>query len=94
MDKSYQCPICESFSLDSYGSYDICPVCDWEDCIGQRHDPDMVIGANWLTLNQAKTNWKEHGVVMTEKDYEEARADALEMEKNLEPEQKASTTPS
>ena len=84
MDKSYQCPVCENFSLDSYGSYDICPVCEWEDCIGQRGDPDFTSGANWLSLRQARANWKEQGVVMTEKDYAEAIAYAKARDKDTQ----------
>ena len=79
MGDSFQCPVCESYTLDCYGDYDICTVCNWEDCGYMRDNPDETSGANWLTLNQAKANWKKHGVVMTEKDYAECRAHWAEM---------------
>ena len=81
MDKTNQCPVCENHSLDTYDQYEICEICEWEDCGYMRDNPDESSGANWLTLNQARTNWKEHGVVMTKKDYEDAIASAQEAQK-------------
>jgi len=33
-------------------------VCGWEDDPGQRKHPDDAIGANEISLNQAKSAWK------------------------------------
>jgi hypothetical protein len=44
---SYPCPACgfEVFD-DAPGSYDLCPVCDWEDDGVQLRYPSMRGGAN------------------------------------------------
>jgi hypothetical protein len=43
----YPCPAC-GFNVfqDSVGSYDICPICSWEDDAVQLRFPDMRGGAN------------------------------------------------
>lgn len=74
MDKTYKCPVCESQSLDTCDQNEICKVCGWEDCGFQRDNPDEDGSPNWLSLNQARKNWKEYGVVMTENDFQEAIA--------------------
>ena len=47
----YPCPACgfEVF-VDSVGSYDLCPVCDWEDDGVQFRFPFMQGGANGKCL--------------------------------------------
>ncbi len=48
--------------------------CDgWHEDSVQATDPDYSGGANWLSLNQAKENWKKYGVLMTEKDIQERK---------------------
>ena len=44
------------------GTYDICNVCFWEDDGVQFHDLDYEGGANKVSLNQARENFREHGV--------------------------------
>ena len=39
--------------------FDICPVCGWEDDRVQDNNPD-VEGANPISLNKAKNNWKKY----------------------------------
>ena len=41
-------------------SGDICPFCGWEEDKTQRLDPDDT-GANAVTLNQARANFKRFG---------------------------------
>jgi len=63
---NYQCPCCGYFTLSEGegGSYAICPVCFWEDDGLQFQDPDYVGGANnSLSLNEARRNFQQFGVV-------------------------------
>jgi hypothetical protein len=59
--KLYLCPCCGSESLGSLREYEICPVCDWEDDPVQFDNPDLIGGANSMSLNQARDQWfKNH----------------------------------
>ena len=61
--KRWPCPCCGYLTLDAEapGTYDICPVCFWEDDNVQLHDPDFAGGANSVSLRQAQTNFKTFG---------------------------------
>ncbi len=61
--KYYQCSCCGYFTLQEkpIGSYEICPVCFWEQCDLQEIDPDYVGGPNTISLNQAKENFRLFG---------------------------------
>lgn len=61
----YQCPCCEYFTLNKPpdNTFQDCPVCFWEDDGLQLHNPDLAEGANWVSLNQAKQNFKEFGAI-------------------------------
>jgi hypothetical protein len=55
------CPICKTLSFcsqDFPGSYLICKECGWEDDNLQYYDPDYEGGANDVSLNQARENYK------------------------------------
>ncbi len=68
----YICPCCGYRTLEEEppGKFDICPVCYWEDDRVQYYDHDYKGGANHLSLNQAKENFKKYGVSDLEyKDY-------------------------
>jgi len=60
----YKCHCCGYYTLSEKpnGSYEICPVCFWEDDIVQLNDPDYRGGANKVSLNQARKNYIEFGV--------------------------------
>lgn len=63
----YRCPCCDSLTLDSKpGCFDICPVCYWEDDNIQRDDPDYTGGANDISLNEARKNYKKIGAISKE----------------------------
>jgi hypothetical protein len=65
--KKYNCPCCEFKTLDSApGLFDICPVCYWEDDNIQRDDPDYKGGANSISLNEARQNYKKIGAISLE----------------------------
>lgn len=45
------------------GSFDVCPVCGWEDDEVQFSDPDYPGGANEVSLNRARENFRSIGAV-------------------------------
>ncbi len=59
----YKCPCCGYYTFDKQpgGTYDICPVCFWEDDGWQLDNPDAEGGANKVSLNQARLNYMEFG---------------------------------
>ena len=61
--KKYSCPCCRHKTLSKVPprSYDICPVCYWEDDPVQFDDPDYAGGANKASLNEARKNFLEFG---------------------------------
>jgi hypothetical protein len=60
----YTCPCCGYKTLDEAppGTYDICPICFWEDDNVQFDDPDFEGGANEVSLRQAQKNYLEFRV--------------------------------
>jgi len=63
----YRCPCCGYRTLDDApGCFDICPVCYWEDDNIQRDDPDYKGGANDISLNEARENYKKIGAISEE----------------------------
>lgn len=57
------CPCCGylTFGEDCPGSFDICPVCFWEDDPIQFTDPTYKGGANNVSLEEAQRNFAEFG---------------------------------
>lgn len=43
------------------GSFEICPVCFWEDDLVQFEDPSSTGGANAVSLQVAQRNYKKFG---------------------------------
>jgi hypothetical protein len=62
-DGPYRCPCCGFLTLDERGSYEICPVCFWEDDGQDDHDADRVRGGpnGWLSLTEARRNFHDMG---------------------------------
>ena len=60
---SYPCPCCEKLTLDepTHETWDICPVCFWEDDRVQFEDPSFAGGANDVSLLAARKNYSEFG---------------------------------
>ncbi|QQQ28089.1 CPCC family cysteine-rich protein [Chryseobacterium indoltheticum] len=50
--KKHQCPCCEYFTLNNKANntFQICPVCYWEDDGVQMLDPTYIGGANAVSL--------------------------------------------
>ena len=62
--EKYKCPVCGYYTLDSfYGSYDICPVCFWEEDNLQFDNPLLWGGANGACLIRARMNYHDFGAV-------------------------------
>ncbi len=59
----YLCPCCgfNTLEFEPPGSFDICPVCFWEDDNIQFNDPSYWGGANEMSLNEARENFKKFG---------------------------------
>lgn len=67
------CPGCGFRTIESeiYGSYDICPVCGWEDDSVQLHNPCSSGGANKISLvdcQEAKARWSVDEMSRFERD--------------------------
>ena len=59
----FACPCCGFLTLheEPPGSYEVCPVCDWEDDAVQSADAEYEGGANAISLRQARANFREFG---------------------------------
>jgi len=59
---------CGNYTLDEEppGTFEICSVCYWEDDNVQFDDLDYAGGANGISLNQARRNYREMGVISKE----------------------------
>lgn len=59
----YKCPCCGYYTFESpiNSTYDICPVCFWEDDRWQLINPNQGGGVNRVSLNQVRENYKEFG---------------------------------
>ena len=65
--KKYPCHCCGYYTLnDKLGTFDICPVCYWEDDNIQFANPDYKGGANSISLNEARKNYEKMGAISEE----------------------------
>ena len=64
MNKGYPCACCGFLTLSEKppGTFEICPVCFWEDDNIQFNNIDFKGGANVESLNEARQNFKKFGV--------------------------------
>jgi hypothetical protein len=59
--QEYPCPCCGWLVFgEAPGSYDICPICFWEDDLVQLRWPDLGGGANGPSLIGAQANFFEY----------------------------------
>ena len=56
------CPVCAYHSLPILGNWDTCPVCGWKSDPVQETMPDEPVGANEVSLNQARQNFARSGL--------------------------------
>ena len=63
--KKCKCVCCYNYTLDSEppGTFEICPVCYWEDDNVQFSDPNYEGGANEISLNKARENYERIGAI-------------------------------
>jgi hypothetical protein len=62
MTTLYPCPCCGFLTFEEpSGSYDICPICFWEDDLVQLAFPDMAGGANKCSLIEGQRNFASFG---------------------------------
>jgi len=61
----YPCPCCGYYTLENKAdnTFQICPVCYWEDDGIQLHDIDYKGGANNLSLKEAQINFGRYGAI-------------------------------
>jgi hypothetical protein len=59
----HACPCCGFLTLSERSSYEICPVCFWEDDGQDEHDADVVRGGpnRKLSLTIARENYRSFG---------------------------------
>ena len=61
-----QCPCCGYYTHESEAVgdplFEICPVCFCQYDIVAHNQPDRIIGANHISLNDAKENYKKYGI--------------------------------
>lgn len=57
------CPCCHKYEFSEFGSYEICPICNWEDDPVQEEEPDYSGGANIMSLNEARRAYAEGKIV-------------------------------
>jgi hypothetical protein len=62
----FVCPCCGNLTLNSPspGSFEICPVCHWEDDNVQYIDPEYPYGANGISLEEARRNYQNFGAIL------------------------------
>lgn len=62
----YPCLCCgfKTLAEQPPGTFDICPVCYWQDDNVQCQDPAYPRWANEVSLNEARANFLEYGAVM------------------------------
>ena len=65
----YTCPCCGYKTLDEEppGTFEICPICFWEDDNVQFDDPDYKGGANDVSLREAQINFEKLGAYEEDK---------------------------
>lgn len=57
----FKCPVCGKYTFKSGpGSYEICPVCGWEDDKAQYKDPNLKGGANRFSLKEYKEQYEKN----------------------------------
>lgn len=59
MNGQHLCPVCGKTTFPERDSFNICPICGWEDDDLQLKRPEYWGGANDMSLNEYKKNWLE-----------------------------------
>lgn len=61
----FPCPCCGYLTLSEPppGTFQICPVCYWEDDLAQYVNPTLSGGANPVSLQEAQRNFSDFGAI-------------------------------
>jgi hypothetical protein len=64
----FSCPCCGNRTLSESppGTFEVCPVCFWEDDDVQFKNPSFAGGANRVSLEEARMNYRAFGASMPE----------------------------
>lgn len=61
-NKKYTCPVCGyKVFTKTAGSFEICPICFWQDDVVDLQEMYKPMGPNKVSLEQAQKNYKEFG---------------------------------
>ena len=62
-DELFDCPCCQNATLTEPppGTFEICEICGWEDDHVQYQDPSFAGGANRMSLEVARAQYKSGG---------------------------------
>jgi hypothetical protein len=68
MTTKFPCPCCGYKTLREQppGTFAICPVCFWEDDAAQFRDRTLAGGANGVSLEEARANYRTFGASQRE----------------------------
>lgn len=61
------CPVCKHHTFEVLGDWHTCPVCGWNSDPVQETMPDDATGANEVSLNEARQNYRAFGAITREK---------------------------
>ncbi len=61
------CPVCQYRTFETIGAWDTCPVCGWNSDPVQETMQDDPTGANGISLNEARRNFKAFRAITQEK---------------------------
>ena len=57
-NKQKQCQCCFRYSLPPNSEFEVCTICGWIDDPNQNADPDLEVGSNPISLNEARRRWQ------------------------------------
>jgi len=61
-NEKYRCPCCGYKTLNPPPHYfEMCDICFWTDDLQQFDNPDLEGGANSVSLNEARANFRKFG---------------------------------
>ena len=61
LERRFQCPCCDHFTLGERRSFEVCPICAWEDDGQDLDELDLVSTPNHITLPQGRSNFQSFG---------------------------------
>jgi hypothetical protein len=64
LGRRFACPCCGHLTLGRApgGTYELCDECDWEEDGIQLREPDQPGGANKVSLDEARENFRRYGI--------------------------------